>query len=263
MIETVVEHRSFRGYSRESQKLIYWLISDYSNSLTDNEVGTTPRPYNMWVAKENLKKFYLKSLGLSKRNIYPFKDFIKELDKKFEDVLSKNISNESKKKIMLNDVEFMIIKEYQMLSIKLGESFSLALNSMTQEEANNFITWLFDFFLDKNIPMREEIAQLYAEQQNDKYIYSLLKNKKCAICGKQADLHHWDSVASIGGYDKDNGLKTRFMPLCREHHTEFHTIGIKEFQKKYLLTGIYLTKECIPILKKVYPNHFRAFKEEL
>ena len=46
MIETVVEHRSFRGYSRESQKLIYWLISDYSNSLTDNEVGTTPRPYN-------------------------------------------------------------------------------------------------------------------------------------------------------------------------------------------------------------------------
>ena len=259
----IVQHKCFRNYSRESQKLIYWLISDYSNFKTGSQVGTNPTDYYISQAKKELKKLYLKSLGMSRSNIYPFRDFRNNLKEKVDDILQKNVSNTSKSEIILNDVEVLIRDEFKNLMIKLDETFSLQLNMMSQEEANNFITWLFDFFLDKNIPMREEIAQLYAEQQNDKYIYSLLKNKKCAICGKQADLHHWDSVASIGGYDKDNGLKTRFMPLCREHHTEFHTIGIKEFQKKYLLTGIYLTKECIPKLKKVYPNHFRAFKEEL
>ena len=60
-----------------------------------------------------------------------------------------------------------------------------------------------------------------------RYVIQCLLHKRCAVCGKlvEVDLHHWDSVASIGGYKHDDGLQTRFLPLCREHHTEFHNIG--------------------------------------
>lgn len=258
----IIEHKCFRNYSRESQKLIYWLIGDYSNFKTGSQVGTNPTDYYISQAKKELKKLYLKSLGMSRSNIYPFRDFRNNLKEKVDDILQKNVSNTSKSEIILDDVDVLIRDEFKNLMIKLDETFSLQLNMMSQEEANNFITWLFDFFLDKNIPMREEIAQLYAEQQNDKYIYSLLKNKKCAICGEKADLHHFDQASGISGYKYDNGLKTRFMPLCRNHHTEFHNIGMKEFVNKYHITGIWLDETKVKELKKIYPNHFRAFTEK-
>ena len=254
----IIEHKCFRNYSRESQKLIYWLIGDYSNFKTGSQVGTNPTNYYISQAKKELKKLYLKSLGMSRSNIYPFRDFRNNLKEKVDDILQKNVSNTSKSEIILDDVEVLIRDEFKNLMIKLDETFSLQLNMMSQEEANNFITWLFDFFLDKNIPMREEIAQLYAEQQNDKYIYSLLKNKKCAICGKQADLHH--SPALGVPYSQDDGKQTGFLPLCRTHHTEAHNIGLKTFEKKYHINPIWLNNNEIKILKEIYKNHFKAFK---
>ena len=156
----IIEHKCFRNYSRESQKLIYWLIGDYSNFKTGSQVGTNPTDYYISQAKKELKKLYLKSLGMSRSNIYPFRDFRNNLKEKVDDILQKNVSNTSKSEIILDDVEVLIRDEFKNLMIKLDETFSLQLNMMSQEEANNFITWLFDFFLDKNIPMREEIAQL-------------------------------------------------------------------------------------------------------
>ena len=258
-----VQHKSFKGYSHNSRRLIHWLIADYSNSKTGADVGFNPDEYHMNTAKKELKKEYLKSIGWSKRNIQPFKNFRNILTEKVKDTLKKGVSDNTKSEIILDDVDSLLRSEFQKILLQVDETFSMQMNLFSQENANRFTAWLFDYLQDNDIPLRNEIMELYSKQDNNRYIYSMLRKKKCAICGKQADLHHWDSVASIGGYDKDNGLKTRFMPLCREHHTEFHNIGIKEFQKKYLLTGIYLTKECIPILKKVYPNHFRAFKEEL
>ena len=96
-----------------------------------------------------------------------------------------------------------------------------------------------------------------------RYILACLLNKRCPICGSyDVDLHHWDSVASIGGYAHDDGLKTRFIPLCRKHHTEFHTIGIKDFENKYHVNGVWLSENLVRELKKIYPNHFKAFKED-
>ena len=93
-------------------------------------------------------------------------------------------------------------------------------------------------------------------------------NKTCAICGatteqREIDLHHWDSVNSIGGYEHDDGLKTRFISLCREHHTEFHNIEANAFSEKYHIDGVWLSENIVKKLKqdKIYPNHFKAFKE--
>lgn len=102
-----------------------------------------------------------------------------------------------------------------------------------------------------------------------KYVIACLMNKTCAICGatteqREIDLHHWDSVNSIGGYEHDDGLKTRFISLCREHHTEFHNIEAKAFSNKYHIDGVWLSENMVKKLKqdKVYPNHFKAYKLE-
>lgn len=102
-----------------------------------------------------------------------------------------------------------------------------------------------------------------------RYVITCLMNKTCAICGatieqREIDLHHWDSVNSIGGYEHDDGLQTRFISLCREHHTEFHNIEAKAFSEKYHIEGVWLSENMVAKLKKdkVYPNHFKAFKEK-
>lgn len=96
-----------------------------------------------------------------------------------------------------------------------------------------------------------------------RYVIVCLLKKRCAVCGKlvDVDLHHWDSVATIGGYKYDDGLQTRFLPLCREHHSEFHAIGKQRFEKKWHIEGIMLSRNLVKKLKEVYPNHFQAFKE--
>ncbi|MGL5428954.1 MAG: putative HNHc nuclease, partial [Cetobacterium sp.] len=96
-----------------------------------------------------------------------------------------------------------------------------------------------------------------------RYTIACLRNKVCAICGRVgADLHHWDNVNSIGGYEFDDGLKTRFMSLCREHHNLFHSIGEKDFEKRYHITGVWLNPTMVMDLKKVYSGHFKSFKKE-
>lgn len=50
----------------------------------------------------------------------------------------------------------------------------------------------------------------------------------CLVCGRgPSDAAHVKSRGSGGGY-RDN-----LVPLCREHHTEQHQIGIDTFQMKY------------------------------
>ena len=94
-----------------------------------------------------------------------------------------------------------------------------------------------------------------------KYVIACLMNKTCAICGatteqREIDLHHWDSVNSIGGYEHDDGLKTRFISLCREHHTEFHNIEAKAFSEKYHIDGVWLSENIVKKLKKVPSSYF-------
>ena len=92
----------------------------------------------------------------------------------------------------------------------------------------------------------------------------------CAICGKihdeynSVELHHWKSVASaVGTYDNDDGLSTPFMSLCTFHHSEFHNTGIESFKNKYHIEGVWLNDRLVIDLKKVYPNHFKGFKEDI
>ena len=97
-----------------------------------------------------------------------------------------------------------------------------------------FQRYLIRFILEWDIPCRFSLLE-YVDDVQD-YIYSCLINKKCCICGKKADLHHVDRV---GKRKRDEiiheGMEA--LPLCREHHTENHTMPDSDFFAKYHIQG--------------------------
>ena len=138
-------------------------------------------------------------------------------------------------------------KEYMKLKFladDFGETadklFSLSNAPMSLVAA--FQRYLIRFVLEWDIPCGNFPLLQFVDDIQD-YIYSCLVNKKCCVCGRPADLHHVDHVGI--GRDRDEiiheGMEA--MPLCREHHTECHTIGQKTFNDKYHFNnGIELDK---------------------
>lgn len=109
------------------------------------------------------------------------------------------------------------------------------------------------------VPFREITKDI------QRYVLSCLRNKTCCVCGAKTendimiDLHHSPQLSIP--YTLDTGKLTGFMSLCRIHHSEAHTIGLKTFEEKYHLEPVWLNDKLIRQLKKIYPNHFQAFKE--
>lgn len=96
-----------------------------------------------------------------------------------------------------------------------------------------FQSWLARFIVRNDIPTNHPMLE-YVDDIDD-YVYACLINKKCPICGRKADLHHWEAIGM--GRDRDSIIHEgmEVMPLCREHHMEVHTTGRSEFVKKYHL----------------------------
>lgn len=235
------------GYTRQTQKLIYWVLDDFANFWQGNEAGARPSFIELAYTKEVMKAEFVK--------IYDGFDTVKNA----QAFLISSIIN--KDNLTVDELTDNIIKALQSLAIQNG-GFSLSLNSLTQKQANDFVKWLFEMAIYWEIPLRQEIRDLFAEDYQNAFIYATLKKKICCICGKEHGvLHHYDNVARIGGYKFDDGRVLRVMCLCEEHHTEVHAIGAKNFSSKYHVVGIYLDDRQIRELKKVYKGHFQAFKE--
>lgn len=236
------------GYTRQTQKLIYWLLDDFANFWQGNEAGARPSFIELAYTKEVMKAKFVK--------VYDGFDTVKNA----QAFLISSLMN--KDNLTVDELTSNVIKALQSLAIQNG-GFSLSLNSLTQKQANDFVKWLFEMAIYWEIPLRQEIRDLFAEDYQNAFIYATLKKKICCICGKEHGvLHHYDNVARIGGYKFDDGRVLRVMCLCEEHHTEVHAIGAKNFSSKYHVVGIYLDDRQIRELKKVYKGHFQAFKEE-
>ena len=258
-------HKKFRKYSRESQKLIYWLINDYACHLAGSNPGAKVDDYHKYQAKTQLKKLYLKHSGIAINDLKPFDNFRGVISPKISDTLKKGITDNSKIEIIIDDVEHLIRQEFQKLTLVLDSTFSLCLNLMSQKGANKFIEWLFSFMLQNDIALRQELINIYSESENNKYIFACLQNKKCCVCGNTVSgPHHVDRVGT-SGYKNDTGLDKRISPLCGYHHAEIEegTYTNEEFKQKYKTYGYILcSPEQIEKLKKVYPHHFKAYKEK-
>lgn len=132
------------------------------------------------------------------------------------------------------------IKDALKLDFWCGELVQMAdtlfsLHDAPMSVVAAFQSWLARFIVRNDVPTKRSMLE-YVDDVDD-YVYACLISKKCCICGKRADLHHIDTVGI--GRDRTEiiheGLEV--MPLCREHHEEFHIVGKTDFFIKYHLNG--------------------------
>lgn len=255
--------------SRDNQELIYWFFDCYGYyekgiDITWKSSKEKPRlsAYYRYIAKEKLKKLYIQMSGKNVKDYDPFKNLRDKLEKRLMEILDKNYTNQNKVTLITELLMDCITSEFQMLLLKLEGTFSLSLKLFSNKEAVKFTNFLFDYFMQHDIPMWEEMQKLYKEQNEDKYIYAKLKHRKCAVCNRSpVDMEHWQNVANLGGYAHDKGQGV-YISLCRHHHAEKHNIGVESFERKYDIRGIKLNEDQVKELKKIYKGHFKAFKEE-
>lgn len=159
----------------------------------------------------------------------------------------------------------LFCKKYSYKNLSLSNSKE---NSMTMKQGIEYVEFLFDYALEKfnfflSVKQKDGKYISYKDIIPDinKFIIACIRSRRCCVCGKEhADLHHYDRVSSIGGYEHCDGLKTRFQSLCREHHNEIDIIGQEEFDKKYILNGVWLNEKLVFELLDIYKGHFKKFR---
>lgn len=167
------------------------------------------------------------------------------------------ISRAQQKKIyaMLGDisdytghhVEFL--KSYmksEYIAMYGGDWFSLGYVDMTT--ARKFIEFILHVCFEWDVPLKDKTVVLAKEVNN--YLYLCLRYRRCAVCGHHADIHHHENLVGMGmDRAKHNHEDSRYIALCRTHHTECHTIGHKTFENKYKLAAIKLNAQAIKELR--------------
>lgn len=115
------------------------------------------------------------------------------------------------------------------------EMFSLSNTDVTT--AREFTNYLIKFCLDFGIPTKESL--LNRTEDIGKYLYYCLEHKKCAICNKDAEVHHVDRVGM--GRNRETIIHTGMsaIALCREHHNLAH-INEQQLFENYHIYGICL-----------------------
>ena len=112
------------------------------------------------------------------------------------------------------------------------------------DTAREFINTILEFALDWGVPLSENAI----DRADDvgRYLYYCIMHRKCAVCGRDGEIHHVDTIGM--GHDRrrvdDSGY--RKICLCREHHTIAHSRGMAAFERMYHVYGIIVPDADIP-----------------
>ncbi|RHW49707.1 hypothetical protein DS831_05965 [Bombilactobacillus bombi] len=136
--------------------------------------------------------------------------------------------------------EMPAVMKWQYLIDTGAEMFSLADCSMTQ--ANNYLKWLIDFCFDNDIPFKTRTWDLLPNDYA--MVVRCCHHRKCIICGRHVDIDHTFGLVGMGRNRRwvDNS-SSYFLPLCREHHVERHTLGVYGFLDKYHIKPVKLNAQ--------------------
>jgi hypothetical protein len=109
--------------------------------------------------------------------------------------------------------------------------------------AKEYITYLIDFCLTFDVPTHVPLVDLCDDIE--RYVYSCLIHKKCAVCGKKAELHHVDRVGMGNNRNEIQHEGRRCLPLCQEHHMEVDQIGDEALCRRYHLSPVLIDARVI------------------
>lgn len=139
--------------------------------------------------------------------------------------------------------------EFMLKRMEATERRMFSLSDCDMSTAREFITYLIDFIIANDIPTRVPLIDNCDDIEA--YMYACTMHRKCAVCGKVADIHHCEGSRIGAGVDrtKVHQLGREVLPLCRVHHTECHTMSESEFVKKYHLQKVKLDEALCKRLK--------------
>lgn len=135
---------------------------------------------------------------------------------------------------------------YLQYAAYTGKEISLADHSKSSvTDANVLIELVVNFMFEWHVPFAKGYELLPKEEQY--FIYQCCRHRVCLVCGKGADIHHIDTVGMGVDRNKVDHTQHHVLPLCRIHHSDYHTLGPEKFSKLYHIpaTGIKLDKETL------------------
>ena len=125
-----------------------------------------------------------------------------------------------------------------------------SLSSCSMTYANGLIDTIINFCIEQEIPFARKLIEENKYKFTEKQIYAMTLKRVCCVCGMRADIHHVDRVGMGRNRKKMNHVGLRVLPLCRNHHTEAHTIGDEEVIEKYHLIPIIVDEKMNIFIKK-------------
>lgn len=119
--------------------------------------------------------------------------------------------------------------------IRTGDAY-FSLSNCSMDTAREFINTILEFALENGVPLSEDA--LNRTDDIGRYLYCCIMHRKCAICGRDGEIHHEDAVGMGNNRNRIDDSSYRKICLCREHHTAAHQMGVKRFREMYKVYGI-------------------------
>ena len=185
------------------------------------------------------------------RQIYNFhdKDLLVELqiDEVKEQEKLNQITNEQRKKIyaLFRDIAKSTGNNKDYIKTEMKNKFmmdtnynkeELSLSNCSKKEAANFIEYIINFSFEYGIAIQDNPKDYFDDIERAMHVF--LKQKVCAVCGADAEIHHVDTIGMGADRNKTDDSNKRKIALCREHHTEAHNTGWESFAEKYHVKGV-------------------------
>ena len=116
-----------------------------------------------------------------------------------------------------------------------------SLSDCSMDTAREFINLIIDICLEHGVILS---GALYDRAEDIVYMLrSCLRNRKCSICGRKGEVHHWDAIGMGNDRRRYDDSRNRKICLCREHHTLAHSCGREQFARRYHVYGVYYDKD--------------------
>lgn len=118
---------------------------------------------------------------------------------------------------------------------RTGDAY-FSLSTCSMDTAREFINTILEYAIEHGIPLSERGV----ERADDigRYLYYCVKHKKCAVCGRDGEIHHVDAIGMGRDRRTVDDSNSRKICLCRTHHTIAHQRGMKAFEQMYHVYGI-------------------------
>lgn len=171
------------------------------------------------------------------------KKHIKQAEIRFDD--GRHISAEQRKKVYATIRDIADYTGYlpeeqkewlKYLHISKTGCDYFSLSDCTMDTAREFINTILEYALENGIPLSEEAIN--RTDDIGRYLYFCIMNKKCAICGKDGEIHHEDAIGMGNNRNTIDDSCYKKICLCRFHHTQAHNLGVVRFTEMYKVYGI-------------------------